>query len=192
MRSIGAILVIGALGIGFGSSSAGQRPSTGGGGGLDGPYRPMDVKKVVFTSTHNLLKDYNTDFGGDGTSLYVPTGWDRRESPDLPIANPVSHTKGTTVTLQVTHRLGTFKLNSKRFRVLSPRIKMIQTLLSLVLYQDIGRAPFIHSKADVVPASLAAKLDIELRREIPEAFAAEKRIFFVKQIPRHIINDAQI
>ena len=78
------------------------RPPGGGGDAVD---NPRDLKKVVFTSTHNLLKNYNVDFGGDGTSLYSPSGWDRGDPPAAPVANPISQSKGTVVSLEVTHYL---------------------------------------------------------------------------------------
>lgn len=33
------------------------------------------LKRVIFVSDHNLLRDYDEDYGGEGGDLYNPTGW---------------------------------------------------------------------------------------------------------------------
>jgi hypothetical protein len=59
-----------------------------------------DLASVVFTSDHDVLRTWNTNFANAGTpqGLFVPTGW--QKSPL--INNPVSHTKGGNVSCSVT------------------------------------------------------------------------------------------
>ena len=55
-----------------------------------------EIKSVLFTSDHGVLRDNNTDWTDTGT-VYDPRGW--RKSPAA--NNPISHTQGEYITADV-------------------------------------------------------------------------------------------
>jgi hypothetical protein len=55
------------------------------------------VESVTFVSDHGVLTDWNTNFAAGGGDLYNPRGWHK----DPPANNPVSHTQGLNVTVEV-------------------------------------------------------------------------------------------
>jgi hypothetical protein len=54
----------------------------------------VEMKSVSFTSDHNLMTDYNSNFGGSGGNGYVPRGWVKEGAN-----NPVSHTRNSKVSV---------------------------------------------------------------------------------------------
>ena len=56
-----------------------------------------EIKKVVFTSDHGVLTDWNTNYAGSGGTVYNPRGWENGGAN-----NPITHTKDTKISLTVT------------------------------------------------------------------------------------------
>jgi hypothetical protein len=65
---------------------------------LEGEYDvpKVELKAVIFTSDHGVLRDYNSDFNGSGVTVYSPRGWVKGGAN-----NPVSHTRQTNVSVNV-------------------------------------------------------------------------------------------
>ncbi len=56
-----------------------------------------EVKSVIFTTDHGVLTDYNTNYAGEGGTVFSPRGWRK-----FPLTNnPVTHTKGQSVGVNV-------------------------------------------------------------------------------------------
>lgn len=65
----------------------------------------LAVKRVVFTNDHNLLKNYNVNFEGDGSVLFAPRGWQLFDD-GTSVTNPVSITRNIIAAIEVDHRVG--------------------------------------------------------------------------------------
>ncbi len=56
-----------------------------------------EVKRVEFTSDHNVMTDWNSNFAGSGGTPYPLRGWIKNGAN-----NPISHTKGQQLSANVT------------------------------------------------------------------------------------------
>jgi len=56
-----------------------------------------EVKAVLFTSDHGVLTDYNTDYVGEGGTVFSPRGWQKSPAAN----NPVTHQMGSHLTVNV-------------------------------------------------------------------------------------------
>ena len=56
----------------------------------------LDLQEIDFTSDHNVMTDYDTDFTGTGGNLYNPRGW-KEVQDGQPISNPITHSQGETI-----------------------------------------------------------------------------------------------
>lgn len=74
---------------------------------VGGQFVGLDVRKVVFKTDHNVLRDYWTNYEGDGSSLFPLRGWEWYGTGEQPyVSYPVSHTKNTECKINVTYRVG--------------------------------------------------------------------------------------
>ena len=64
---------------------------------LSGVAVKVEVKKVVFSSDHGVLTDYNATYAGSGGSVYTPRGWVKNGEN-----NPITHRQGQKITANVT------------------------------------------------------------------------------------------
>lgn len=67
----------------------------------EAPTIQVVLKSVVFTSDHGVLTDYNSSFNGSGGTVYTPRGWVKGWWLTGGANNPVSHTRGQKVTVNV-------------------------------------------------------------------------------------------